>query len=368
MIKKRLVFLIFSFYAITLAYAQIGIGIGTSNSDPSAILHIQSSDKGVLFPKINLQSKTDITTISNPAVGLLVYNTGQGGLDTPGYVYWTGSEWQKMTLTTVVNPSITALLCNRAELTPSTYTAGIPYEGIMTIPYTGGNGGGYNSGTPVSSIGNTGLTATLQRGELNTGNGNLIFRVTGTPSASSPTPIIFDINELNFNCSVSLVGEQMEVGEQTSFIASLTKDQNVSGTLLSQYYPSQLPTVDGLRMDLISNGATYYYPRVYNVSSEQKIVSFQTFSVVSLLNVTNLNRTIYRQSEVTSTNWDYVNITSRTTAPNFAIAWTATISSTVTTDLQVQVGPSEWRWYEMTWWAMEIDTVKVIFMSLMRKS
>ncbi|PXV62837.1 hypothetical protein CLV62_11753 [Dysgonomonas alginatilytica] len=366
--SKKLILLFFCIHAINFTYAQKGVGIGTISPHPSAILQIESTDKGVLFPKISLASKTDITTVLNPTTGLLVYNTGNGGLDTPGYVYWNGAEWQKLTLSTVVNPSITGLLCNRADFTPSTFTAGVPYEGTMTIPYTGGNGGGYNTGTPIASTGNTGLTATLQRGELATGNGQLVFRITGTPSASSPTAAIFNINELNFNCSVSLTGKQIAVGEQISFIASLTQAQNITGVLLSNYYPTQLPTVDGLRMDLISNGTTYYYPRVYNESSEQKIVSFQTFSVVGLQNVTNLNRTIYTKSEVTATNWDYINATARTTNPVYPVAWSSTTSSTAITDLQVRVGPSEWRWYEMTWWAMEINTVKVIFMSLVRKS
>lgn len=370
MVKKILPLIIVCIYAINFTYAQTthGVGIGTATVDPSAILQVVSTNKGVLFPKIGLTSTTDITTIANPSVGLLIYNTGTGGLDTPGYVYWTGTEWEKLTLTTVVNPVITGLLCNRAEFSPATFTAGVPYDGIMTIPYTGGNGGAYNTGTPMTSLVNTGLTATRETGVLATGSGQLVYRLTGTPAYSSPTAALFNINEFGFNCIAALSGQQIEVGQQLSFIASLTQAQNVNGTILSTYYPTQLPTVDGLRMDLISNGAGTYYPRVYNVSSEQKIVSFQTFSVVGLQNVTNLNRTIYTTPEVTSSNWDYVNVTARTTTPNFTVAWSSSTSSTVVTDLQVQVSPSVWRWYEMTWWAMEINTVKIIFMSLVRKS
>lgn len=370
MVKRMLPLIISCICIINLTHAQTtqGVGIGTTTIDPSAILQIVSSNKGVLFPKISLTSKTDIVTIENPSVGLLVYNTGTGGLDIPGYVYWTGTEWEKLTLTTVVNPVITGLLCNRAEFSPATFTAGVPYEGIMAIPYTGGNGGAYSSGTPMNSLVNTGLTATRETGVLATGSGQLVFRLTGTPAYSSPTVALFNINELGFNCIAALTGQQIEVGQQLSFIASLTQAQNVNGTILSSYYPTQLPTVDGLRMDLISNGAGTYYPRVYNISSEQKIVSFQTFSVVGLQNVTNLNRTIYKASEVTSTNWDYVNVTARATTPIFNVAWSSTTSSTVVTDLQVQITPSVWRWYEMTWWAMEINTVKIIFMSLVRKS
>lgn len=366
--SKTLILLFYCIYSINFTYAQINLGIGTQNIHPSAILQVESSNKGVLFPRINLNSTTDTITIPKPAVGLLIYNTGEGGLDVPGHVYWTGEKWEKLTLSTVVNPSISSLLCNRVEFNPSTFTEGIPYEGVMTIPYTGGNGGGYNTGTPINSTGNTGLTATLQRGELTTGNGQLVFRLTGTPTYSSPAPANFNIDVLNHNCSVSLVGQQIEVGEHISFIASLTQTQNTSGAILSQYYPTQLPTVDGLRMDVVSNGAANFYPRVYNTSSNRQVVSFQTFSVYGVNNVTNLNRTIYTKSEATSTNWDYVNTTSSGTTPSFYVPWSSSISSTCTTNLQVQVGTAEWRWYEMTWWAMEVNTVKIIFMSLVRKS
>lgn len=368
MVKKNLLLILSCVYAISFTYSQTGVGIGTNTIDPSAILQVASSNKGVLFPKISLASTTDITTIANPSIGLLVYNTGTGGLDIPGYVYWTGTQWEKLTLTSVANPVISGLLCNRIEFSPAKFTAGVPYEGIMTIPYTGGNGGAYNTGTPVNSLVNTGLTATRQTGVLATGSGQLVFKLTGTPAYSSSTVALFNINEFGFNCLAALTEQQIEVGQQLSFIATLNQAQNVNGTILSNYYPTQLPTVDGLRMDLISNGAGTYYPRVYNTSAQQKIVSFQTFSAVGLQNATNLNRLIYTTPEVTSTNWDYVNITSRTTNPIFTIAWSSTTSSTVVTDLQVQISSSVWRWYEMTWWAMEINTVKIIFMSLVRKS
>ncbi|WP_142785469.1 hypothetical protein [Changchengzhania lutea] len=52
------------------SYAQVGIG--TTNPDDSSILHVESSDKGVLIPRL---STIEIGNIVNPAIGLLVYNT-----------------------------------------------------------------------------------------------------------------------------------------------------------------------------------------------------------------------------------------------------------------------------------------------------
>ncbi|HRG22556.1 MAG TPA: hypothetical protein PLQ57_16060, partial [Saprospiraceae bacterium] len=46
------------------------VGIGTNNPDPSALLHLQSSNKGLLIPNM---TQTERLAIQNPANGLLVY-------------------------------------------------------------------------------------------------------------------------------------------------------------------------------------------------------------------------------------------------------------------------------------------------------
>jgi hypothetical protein len=59
-----------------IASAQnVGINATGNAPDVSAMLDVSSSNKGVLIPKVTLQSTTDGTTISNPATGLMVYNT-----------------------------------------------------------------------------------------------------------------------------------------------------------------------------------------------------------------------------------------------------------------------------------------------------
>jgi hypothetical protein len=51
-------------------YAQLGIG--TTTIDASAILDLDSTDKGLLFPRM---TKIERDEIQNPATGLLIYNT-----------------------------------------------------------------------------------------------------------------------------------------------------------------------------------------------------------------------------------------------------------------------------------------------------
>jgi len=86
-----------TFY-VNNAFSQLKVGSNPQSIDPSAILHVESSNKGVLLPKVSLTSATDQTTIASPAVGLLVFNTGTGGLSPAGYYFWDGTQWSNFRL------------------------------------------------------------------------------------------------------------------------------------------------------------------------------------------------------------------------------------------------------------------------------
>lgn len=87
--KKWVAFiLIFHF-----VHAQAQTGIGTSTPDASAKLDVTATNKGFLPPRVTLTSITDITTIPNPATGLLIYNTGNNVGLAAGYYYWNGNAW-----------------------------------------------------------------------------------------------------------------------------------------------------------------------------------------------------------------------------------------------------------------------------------
>jgi hypothetical protein len=75
------------------ANAQVKIGNNPTTITSSAVLDVESTNKGVIFPRVALTSLTDATTIASPVTGLLVYNTGTGALKNPGYYYWDGNSW-----------------------------------------------------------------------------------------------------------------------------------------------------------------------------------------------------------------------------------------------------------------------------------
>ncbi|MCE7069429.1 hypothetical protein LZG74_03900 [Dyadobacter sp. CY327] len=70
-------------------FAQ-NVGINTQQPDPSSALDIVGTDKGLLIPRVSLQSLTDNATIPNPATALLVYNTN-AGLGKVGFYYNSGT-------------------------------------------------------------------------------------------------------------------------------------------------------------------------------------------------------------------------------------------------------------------------------------
>lgn len=77
---------------VSNAFAQSGVGIGISDPNEKAVLHIQSlaAPKGLMIPRYSTTERNNI----NPSLsadneeGLIIYNT-----DTDSFNYWDGSQW-----------------------------------------------------------------------------------------------------------------------------------------------------------------------------------------------------------------------------------------------------------------------------------
>jgi hypothetical protein len=78
------------------------VGIGTTTPNASAALEINSTDKGVLVPRIALTAANVAAPVTSPANSLLIYNTTTAGTGsnavTPGFYYWNSSanRWMPM--------------------------------------------------------------------------------------------------------------------------------------------------------------------------------------------------------------------------------------------------------------------------------
>jgi uncharacterized protein (TIGR02145 family) len=72
-------------------FAQLGVNTDNSFPDPSAMLDVKSTDRGILIPRLSTTSR-DI--IPSPATGLLIYNT-----TTNLFNFYNGSYWLQLAAT-----------------------------------------------------------------------------------------------------------------------------------------------------------------------------------------------------------------------------------------------------------------------------
>ncbi|HCE84548.1 MAG TPA: hypothetical protein DEO99_00190, partial [Bacteroidetes bacterium] len=82
---KKLLFIL----AIPLSVFSQNIGINTQNPDASAALEIQSTDAGILIPRM---SEAQRNLIVSPATGLLVYQIDGAS----GFYFYDGSAWTSL--------------------------------------------------------------------------------------------------------------------------------------------------------------------------------------------------------------------------------------------------------------------------------
>lgn len=84
------------------ATSSVNIGIGTTS--PNGVFEVNSSDKGILIPRVALTATNVASPITNPNGGAiiestLVYNTVSAGTTpnevVPGFYFWTGTKWNK---------------------------------------------------------------------------------------------------------------------------------------------------------------------------------------------------------------------------------------------------------------------------------
>ena len=80
----RYLYLIFFLYSISVS-SQVKIGDNASLVDSSAMLEVESTDRGFLLPRL---STSQMNLISNPSEGLVIYNITDKKL----FLY-TGDSW-----------------------------------------------------------------------------------------------------------------------------------------------------------------------------------------------------------------------------------------------------------------------------------
>ena len=129
---KKLISISILVVALIIGYnvfAQVSINADGSEPEPSAMLDVKSSDKGLLIPRM---TTSEIEAIYLPADGLQVYNTDNGKL----YIFVMNDfEWKELSYATGnIQPNATYTIgtggtCN------NTVVNGVYYVSVLLQPY-----------------------------------------------------------------------------------------------------------------------------------------------------------------------------------------------------------------------------------------
>lgn len=147
-------FSVLFFLFVGIASAQIGIG--TTNMDPSSVMDLKGTNKGVLIPRMTNNEKL---VLSNPAIGLVIFNTDAKEIQTNNG--------------TPSSPSWQTRLLGPTGITGATGPQGA--NGVVVYVSTAVNGVTSAAGSSIAGgISNTasGPDSTVAGGQSNTTSGN----------------------------------------------------------------------------------------------------------------------------------------------------------------------------------------------------
>ena len=177
-----------------VSYSQVGIG----TTLPDAALDVTSANDGLLIPRIALVNTTTSTVIT-PVESELVYNTATINDVTPGFYYWDGAKWVR--LSTGSNNSW--LTTGNSNIVDGTNYIGTDASTNVDVAFRRNNAsagkiaatstsfgvGALNVGatTNSSAFGTNALKLNTGANNVAVGNGTLAANLTGTQNTGLGT-------------------------------------------------------------------------------------------------------------------------------------------------------------------------------------
>ncbi|MEY3367277.1 MAG: hypothetical protein RI973_432 [Bacteroidota bacterium] len=186
-----------------------------SQTDPSALFEVQSTDKGFLLPRMTQEQREAIV---NPAKGLMIFNTTAGSIELN-----QGSSSAPDWVSFIPEGKVEMLDCAGATASAQLVAGQQAANVAVSIPYTGGDGG-FHGGEAVSSTGVAGLAAIITGGNFEKGNGSLTYFITGMPVSAGTAS--FFLSAGGQHCT-------LELTVTASTISALAcNDAVITGTLM----------------------------------------------------------------------------------------------------------------------------------------
>jgi len=213
-----------------MAGAQ-GVAVNTSGSvaDPSAMLDVSSTTRGMLVPRMDSLHRVGIAT---PAIGLLVYQTD--GV-TQGFYYYSSGGWTS--LSSPANVTTQGNTFNGAnqlvQLDGSSKLPAVDGSQLTNLPASSGGGAiiPFASGAPVS-LSSDGSGNPVGVSAIGFGN-----------ATNSITPIGGNIDATSINCQAFIMPKNGTITSISGFF-SLSSSLSLIGTTVTvtgQLYSSTTP-------------------------------------------------------------------------------------------------------------------------------
>ncbi len=114
------------FFGFSLTMQAQSVGINTTTPDPSAVLDIQSTQQGVLTPRLTTAQRN---ALQNPAQGLLIYNTTIKCFEVFGGTFWNSFGCECGAIPGSISPTVsTACAGLTATFTTSGFNGQLQWE------------------------------------------------------------------------------------------------------------------------------------------------------------------------------------------------------------------------------------------------
>ncbi len=180
MFKKKLLTIAMVTMGVTAFAQTVGVNSDGNPADPSALLDVRSTDKGMLIPRMNMAARN---AIASPATGLLIFQTD----NTAGFYYNSGTPgtpaWTMIAGAGDLQGTQNGVLIGQGVGTPGTYSAASTAANqVLATPVSGGAPTWVDANTTLTTSDATGtgpVVVTNGAGQM-VGTGNATIDVQGT--------------------------------------------------------------------------------------------------------------------------------------------------------------------------------------------
>ena len=210
---------LFSFFGSV--YSQVGIGTTT----PQAALDVNSTNQGLLIPRVSLTATNDVTTVLTPTISELVYNNATIADVTPGYYYWNGSLWVRLAAGGSSNDWTTT---GNAGLDATTNFMGT--TDAVDVAFRRENTAAGRIGATSTSFGLNALTSGTATNSTAFGNSALAANTTGEGNAAFGTGALSSNTDRNNNTAFGFNALNVSTNAGNSAFGSGALVANINGT------------------------------------------------------------------------------------------------------------------------------------------